>query len=199
MKRRHTMKVGLIQALILGAALAHAPAAGQMQVEAGGGLTVGNHSASFAGMDVVPAVSVDVVVQRQMLSSIAVYGGFSRTSFGCEEGFCKDQDPAITIVGNHGVLGVEWSPSGMEQSPARPWLRAGAMFGSTRAGTLGDDPEPGIGIHMAVGLSVGSGQFLFVPGFSYKRMAATQGDDKGHATAVSVDLGFAYRIGGGGG
>ena len=193
------MKVGVFQALILGAALAHAPAVGQMQVEARGGLTVGSHSASFAGLDIVPAVSFDVVVRRQMLSSVAVYGGFFRTSFGCEEGYCLEQEPAIRIVGNHGVLGVEWGPASMAESPAQPWLRAGAMYGSTKAGTIGDDPKPGIGFHVAAGLSVGSGQFRFLPGVTYKRMGATQGDDTGHATAVSVDVGFAYRIGGGGG
>lgn len=201
MKRRYMMRVGMIQTLVLGAALAHAPAAaqtGQMQAEVRGGLTVGTHSLSGAGLELTPAVSFDVVVRRQVLSSVAVYGGFFRTSFGCEEGFCYEQDPSITIVGTHGVLGLEWGPAGMEDSPAKPWVRAGVMYGSTKAGTVGDDPEPGIGIHGAAGLSVGSGNFLFMPGLSYRRMAATQGDDKGHAVALAVDLGFAYRIGGGG-
>ena len=193
----------VIQVLIMGVVLAHAPAAaqtGQMQVEVRGGLTVGSITGSGAALDVVPAVSLDVVVRRQILQSIAVYGGYVRTSFGCEEGFCLDREPSITVVGNHGVLGVEWDPPGMEQIGVQPWVRAGAMFGTTRAGTIGDDPwEPGIGVHVAVGLSVGSGTFRFLPGVSYRWMSATQGDDKGHAVAVAVDLGFAYRIGGGGG
>lgn len=187
----------VFQVLILGAALAHAPAAGQMQVEARGGLTVGSHSLSGAALEIVPAVSLDVIVRRQVLQSIAVYGGFIRTSFGCEEGFCVDQDPSITVVGNHGVLGAEWSPPGMTESAVQPWVRAGLMFGSTRAGTLGNDPDPGIGIHGAAGLSVGSGQFRFLPGVSYRWMSANQGADKGNAVAIAVDLGFAYRLGGG--
>ena len=187
----------VLQVLVLGAALAHAPAAGQIQVEARGGLTVGSHSLSGAALDIVPAVSLDVMVRRQIVESISVYGGFIRTSFGCEEGFCVDQEPSITVVGNHGVLGAEWAPAGMSESPARPWVRLGVMFGSTKAGTLGHDPNPGIGIHGAAGLSVGSGQFRFLPGVSYRWMSANQEDDKGHAVAVAVDVGFAYRLGGG--
>jgi hypothetical protein len=141
---------------------------------------------------------MDVVVRRQILPAFGVYGGYFRTSFGCEEGYCKDRDPSITVVGNHGVLGVEWGPPGMKQSAAIPWVRGGVMFGSTRAGTEGDDPEPGIGFHVAAGLTVGSGHFRFMPGLSYRRMSATQGADKGHATALAADLGFAYQLGGGG-
>lgn len=189
-----------IRVLILAVALAHAPAAAQMQVEARGGLTVGNHTAHHSGLDIVPGVSVDVVIRRQILRSLAVYGGYFRTSFGCEESFCLDKD--ITVVGNHGALGAEWSPPGMEERPARPWVRAGIMFGSTEAldakVPLDVPADPGIGFHMAAGLSVGSGRFRFLPGVSYRRLAATQGDDEATAVAVAVDVGFAYRLGGGG-
>jgi len=191
------MRGRVIGILVLGAALAHAPAAAQMQVEARGGVTVGNHTANHSGLDIVPGVSLDVVIRREILRSVAVYGGYFRTSFGCEEGFCVDKD--ITVVGNHGALGVEWAPPGMEERPAQPWVRAGVMFGSTKAGTLGEDsPEAGIGFHMAAGLSVGSGQFRFLPGVSYRRLSATQGETTGHAVALAVDFGFAYRLGGGG-
>ena len=193
----------MIHALLLGAALTHGSAAaqtGQMQVEARGGLTIGSHSASAAGLEIVPALSFDIVIRRQILESIAAYGGFFRTSFGCEseESFCANQDPSITIVGTHGVVGVEWGPPGMGRTGIQPWVRGGLMYGSTKAGTLGGAPQPGIGIHAAGGLSVGSGQFRFLPGLSYRRMSATQeGDSDAHAVALAVDLGFAYRIGGG--
>lgn len=189
-----------IRVLILGAALAHAPAAAQMQVEARGGLTVGNHTAHYSGLELAPGVSVDVVIRRQILRSLAVYGGYFRTSFGCEVAYCEGLD--MTVVGNHGALGAEWSPPGMEERPAQPWVRAGVMFGSTEA-TSAERPldvpaDPGIGFHMAAGLSVGSGRFRFLPGVSYRRLSATQGDDEATAVAVAVDVGFAYRLGGGG-
>lgn len=179
--------------LVLAAALAHAPAAaqtGQMQAELRGGITVGNHTAHYSGLDIVPGLSLDVVVRRQIHSSFALYGGYFRTAFGCEEGYCEDRDPKISVVGNHGVLGVEWNAR-------KPWIRGGIMFGSTRAGELGGDPSPGMGFHAAAGLTVGTGQFRFLPGLSYRWMSATQGDSEVHAVALAVDLGFAYSLGGG--
>ena len=184
------MNKRLIQALILGAALVPGWASGQMQAEVRGGLTIGSHSGSYAALEIEPSISMDVVVRQQVHPRFAVFGGYFRTAFGCEDGICKDQDPAITIVGNHGVLGVEWGSGG-------PWLRTGLMLGTTKAGTRGDPPTIGIGIHAAGGLTVGSGGFRFLPGFSFRRMAATSESDDDHAVAIALDLGFAYQIRGG--
>ena len=180
----------LIQTLLLGAALAHGSASGQMQAEVRGGLTIGSNSGSAAALEIAPSISFDVVVRRQILPSFAVFGGYFRTAFGCKDGFCKDQDPAITFVGNHGVLGVEWGSGG-------PWLRTGLMLGTTGAGSLGDPPSIGIGVHAAGGLSVGSGRFRFLPGLSYRWMAMKSASDDDHAVALSLDVGFAYQLGGG--
>lgn len=185
-----TMNRRLILPLILGVALAPGSASGQMQAEVRGGLTIGSHSGSYAALDIAPSISMDVVVRRQIHPRFAVFGGYFRTAFGCEEGICKDQDPSITVVGNHGVLGVEWGSGG-------PWLRTGLMLGTTRAGTRGDSPTMGIGMHAAGGLTVGSGGFRFLPGLSYRWMKATSASDDDHAVALSLDLGFAYQFMGG--
>ena len=100
------------------ALMVHGTAGAQMQAEVRGGLTVGSHSASAAALDIAPAVSFDVALKRQVTPSIAVFGGFFRTAFGCEEGFCKERN--LTVVGNHGALGAEWGAAGA-------WLRAGAV------------------------------------------------------------------------
>ena len=184
------MKRRLIQTLILAAAFAHGTASGQMQAEVRGGLTIGSHSGSFAALDIAPSISFDAVVRRQIHARFAVFGGYARTAFGCEEGFCKDQDPGITIVGNHGVLGVEWGSGG-------PWLRTGVLVGTTGAGSLGDPPTIGIGVHAAGGLTVGSGSFRFLPGLSWRRMPATSETDDDYAVAMSLDIGFAYQLMGG--
>ena len=97
---KRTMVAAL--ATLAGSGLTPASAAGQMQAEVRGGLTVGSHSGSAAALDIAPAVSFDVVVKRQMMPSIAVFGGFFRTAFGCREGFCKDRE--IVVVGNHGCV-----------------------------------------------------------------------------------------------
>lgn len=181
-----------IQALIVGAALAHGSASAQTQAEVRGGLTVGSNSGSFAALDIAPSISFDVVVRRQIMPSFAVFGGYYRTAFGCNEGYCKEADPSVTFVGNHGVLGVEWGSGG-------PWLRGGLMLGTLAEGSgRGDAAEVGIGFHGAAGLTVGSGRFRFLPGLSLRRMAMKSESDDDHGTAISLDVGFAYQIMGGG-
>ncbi len=189
MRARGVVRTAAWAALLAGAALAPGRAGAQMQAEVRGGLTVGSHSGSAAALDIAPAMSFDVVVKRQMTPSVAVFGGFFRTSFGCEEGFCKDRD--IVVVGNHGALGAEWAGG-------TPWVRAGLLFGTTQAGTLGEDPEPGMGLHAAAGLAIGSGRFRFLPGVSYRWLSAGTASAADHAVALALDLGFGISMGGGG-
>lgn len=175
-------------ATLAGAMLAHGSASAQMQAEVRGGLTVGSHSASAAALDIAPAVSFDVVLKRQVTPAIAVFGGFFRTAFGCEEGFCKDRN--LTVVGNHAALGGEWGGAGA-------WLRAGVLFGSTRVGTEGEPADLGLGAHAAAGLNIGIGRLRFLPGVSYRWMSAATASSTDHAIALALDLGFGIRIGGG--
>ena len=176
-------------ASLAGAGFTPASAVAQMQAEVRGGLTVGSHSGSAAALDIAPAVSFDVVVKRQMMPSIAVFGGFFRTAFGCREGFCKDRE--IVVVGNHGALGAEWSHGA-------PWIRAGVLFGTTQAGNEGEAPEAGIGLHAAAGLAIGAGRFRFLPGVSYRWLSASTPSSSDHAVALALDLGFSIQMSGGG-
>jgi len=159
---------------------------GTIQVEARGGLTVGSHTASWAALDIAPAVSFDLVVRRQMWPSFALFAGYYRTAFGCEEGYCTGRD--ITVTGNHGAFGAEWGSGGA-------WLRLGALFGTTSAGTDGDDPEMGAGILGAAGLTVGSGRVRFLPGVSYRWMSANSASDADSAIALALDIGFRVHWG----
>lgn len=189
MRTHNTKSARIVLAALAGAALTPAAATAQIQAEVRGGLTVGSHSASAAALDIAPAISFDVVVKRQMIPALAIFGGFFRTAFGCEEGFCTDRE--ILVVGNHGALGAEWS-GGV------PWVRAGLLFGTTRAGTEGETPEIGAGIHASAGLSIGSGRFRFLPGVSYRWLSASTASASDHAVALALDLGFGIRMGGGG-
>ena len=218
----HSIRRGSVGAALIalvGVVAAHLPAAAQsqemLQVEVRTGITAGNHSGSAAAFDFAPKLSFDLVFRRQVAPGIGAYGGFLRTSFGCnqEGSFCDQvgEAPQLRLVGNHIVIGGEWSPAGMADATARPWIRAGVMYGSAGMTRGADhdaethpDPEMGIGIHTAVGLNVGKGPFLFVPGLTRRRMAASQpgegGDnvaDDATASAYSIDLAIAYRIGGG--
>lgn len=159
-----------------------------MQVEFRAGLTVGSHSGSAAALDIDPSLSFDLAVRRQMWPRIALFAGYYRTSFGCEEGYCADQD--IGVTGNHAAVGAEWGSGG-------PWLRLGLMAGVASAGTDGDASSFGVGVLGAGGLRIGSGRLQFMPGISYRWMSANTASESDQAVALALDVGLAYRIGGG--
>ena len=98
-----SLPAGLI-AMALGAVLVHSPAAGQTHAEIRGGLMVGSHTGTAAGLDFAPALSYEALVMRQITPRLSVYGGYVRSAFGCEEGFCIEQD--LIVTGTHGVLGA---------------------------------------------------------------------------------------------
>ncbi len=173
-------------ALALGAVLVHSPAAGQTQAELRAGYTVGSHSGTAAGLDMAPALSFEALVIRRITPLLSVYGGYARTAFGCEEGFCLDRD--LTVTGNHGVLGAEarkdWA-----------WLRLGVLWGVTEVGTEGESPDMGPGIHAGAGFTLGSGRIRLKPGLSYRWLSAKTPSTSDHAVALAGELGVAIRFG----
>lgn len=167
---------------------------GDSEAEVRTGLSVGSHSASGAALDIVPKISVDVVFKRRVNSSWAAFGGYYRTAFGCEEGFCTGLDPAI--VGNHAVLGAEWAPD-VPGLRGQPWARGGVLFGSTEAGMGGDAPQFGPGIDVGAGAVVSFGRLLLLPGVSYRWLSANTTSRSAHAVALSMQLGLGIKLTGG--
>lgn len=174
-------------ALCLVMTLVPAAAIGQTHAELRGAYTIGSHTATAAGLEMVPAISFEVLASRQISPLFSVYGGYARTSFGCEEGFCVDLNPKIT--GNHGVLGAQ-------AHKAWAWARLGVLFGKTEVGSGGEAPDMGPGLHIAVGGLVGTGRFQLLPGVSYRWMAASIPSSSDHAIALGLDVGVRYRLGG---
>ena len=157
----------------------------RLELEVRGGLTVGSLSDSQGALDIAPKPSFDVLARVQATPSVAIVGGFFRTSFGCEEGFCFDRD--ITVLGTHGGVGGEWSAGSF-------WTRGLLLLGTTRAGTRGPDPSLGGGVHLGAGLSVSAGRFRFLPGASYRWLSASVEDSGAHAVALSLDLGVSFNL-----
>jgi hypothetical protein len=177
---------GSLGVALLGGLMLHGAASAQTHVEMWGGLTVGSHTATAAGLDVAPALSIEALVVRQLSPWLGIYGGYVHTAFGCEEGFCLDR--GLTVTGDHAVLGGE-------VRRGRPWLRVGLLFGVAEVGTEGEAPEAGVGIHAGAGLTVGAGRVRFLPGFSYRWMAASTTSSSAHAVALALDLGVGVRLG----
>ena len=185
---------------IAGCALAPGSAAAQMPdwlgrvgVEVRGGMSVGNHSESAAALEIVPKPSFDVVLKREIIPTLSVFGGYYQTTFGCGEGFCTGRD--ISIAGNHGALGAEWVPD-LPQLALGPWLRGGLLVGTTRAGTEGEVPDIGIGFEVGAGLQRDFGRWSALPGVSYRYLTANTPSSPAHAIALSAHLGIAIQLGG---
>lgn len=186
---------------IVGSALAPGSAAAQMPdwlgragVEVRGGVSIGNHSESSAKVDFAPEPSFDLVLKREIVPTLSVFGGYYRTTFGCVEGFCTDRD--ISIVGNHGALGAQWVPD-LPQLAMGPWLRTGLLVGTTRAGTEGDSPDIGFGFEFGGGLLADFGRMSFLPGVAYRYLTANTLSSSAYAVALSAHLGIAIELGGG--
>lgn len=172
-------------ALVFGALVGHGSATGQTIAELRGGYTVGSHSGTAAGLDNAPKISYEALVIHRLTPLFSVYGGFARTSFGCEEGFCLDRD--LTVTGNNGILGAE-------ARLAAAWLRLGLLFGKTEVGTEGEAPDMGPGIHVGAGFTLGTGRISLRPGVSIRRMAASTPSSSDHAVALSAEIGVGFRF-----
>jgi hypothetical protein len=172
-------------ALTIGMAVGSGPAAGQTHAEGWGGFAVGSYTATAAGLDLAPRLSFQAVVYRGMTPRLGLYGGYARTAFGCEEGFCLDR--SLTVTGNHGLLGVQVGDQG-------PWVRLGLMLGTVAVGSEGEAADLGAGIHGAAGLTLGAGRLRFLPALSYRWLSANDALGSGHAVAMALELGVRYRL-----
>jgi hypothetical protein len=174
-------------AAALGVILFPQTALAQLHIELRGGAAVGNHTATAAGLDFVPKPYFEGLVVRRIKPRYSLYGGYARTAFGCQEGFCVDRD--LTVTGSHGLLGVEgrrgWA-----------WVRLGVLWGTTEVGTEGAPTDPGLGIHTGAGFVLGSGRITFLPGVSYRWLSAKTPSSSDHAAVLVADLGVAIRLAG---
>jgi hypothetical protein len=175
-----------LMAVVLGAVLVHSPAAGQTHAEFRGGISVGSHTATAAGFDVVPRFSYEALIMRRITPRFSAYGGYVGTAFGCEEGFCTDRE--LTVTGSHGVLGGE-----ARAGPS--WLRLGLLLGVTEVGTEGESADLGAGFHAGLGFTFGSDRVSLIPGLSYRWFSANTSSSSDHAVAVTLDLGVGIRLG----
>ena len=160
---------------------------GGLRVEMLGGMTIGSHTESAAGLDMAPSASFGIGASMGVWRpDFAVFAAFQRAAFGCEEGYCVNA--GHTVAGNHGAVGVEWAPS-------RAWMRAGLLLGVVKAGDVGSNF--GIGVLGAGGFTAGTGKLRFKPGVSYRWMqAATEAEPDAKAIALGLEIGLDYLLGG---
>ena len=184
-------------ALILALAMASPVEAQRYTVAVNGGAAIGNWTEASSGLETLPGPSFGAVLDARLLERVSGYGAFTRSSFGCEEGFCTGQD--VTLISQGVVLGGRWSPEVPWGGPG-VWARAGLAVQWLQVQREGADTETtdaGVGFDVGLGADIGLGdRFVLRPGVAYRRHgASTTGGDE-HVAVLTAELGLAVRLGG---
>ena len=178
----------MLAAPAIGVAGANLLAAQDVSLELRGGAAIGNYSESGAGLEWEPGPSFAAEAQLEVRPRLAVYAGFARSSFGCEEGFCTDRDATFTAQGI--TAGARWT-SGL------PWVRAGLAWQALELDATGGggSGDMALGFDLGAGVDFSLGRGVRArPGISYRRVGSSLDDEDGHFTLLTLELGAAVRI-----
>lgn len=186
------MLVPAAAVLLAAPAQAQAQAQRGLAVEVRGGASAGNYAASASDFTFAPKPSFGVAAAYGVTERLGVYAGYSRSSFGCETGFCAGCGVGFTSQGVD--AGVELRLP----LPAAPWVRAGMVahaleYDGTQvaAGGAGEETS-GVGFSAGGGVELRLGRRLsLTPGVRYVRYGAA--DDGGVAMLVG-DVGLKIRM-----
>jgi len=159
-------------------------ASAQVTLDVKNALTIGALSSSEAGLEAKPGWSLEASLGYGVNPSLTVFGGYARTAFGCDEGFCSGID--VKVSGNHGLLGLE-------VNKGAPFARVALLYGKTSV-TGSDDAEAGLGVRLGIGGSFG-GSVRIRPGISFSWMDASTADLSANAAAFSFGLGVLIPLG----
>lgn len=175
------------------AALCAGPAAAQLSVELRGGAGAGAHEGTRAGFQAEPGSAISLRAGFAPVPAAELYVGYSRTAFGCAEGFCEGIEPTFTSRG--GEAGVRLA------LPLRIWVRGGIALQTLAVTGTRDETPFSESADRAVGVAAGAGLGLPVstrisltPGIGYLRFRArTQGAEDAVAV-LTGDLGVRIRF-----
>jgi hypothetical protein len=175
---------------LLGFGAGPAPGAAQrFTVELAAGPAVGNYSETGAGLELEAGPAFTALVEARLQESITGYIGFTRSSFGCVEGFCIDRDVTLTSQGV--VLGGRWAPG-------LPWVRAGVTVQALDVDAVGasESADAGFGWDLGAGLDIRvHGPIRVRPGLTYPHHGASTDLGDGHVAIFAFQLGVAVRLG----
>lgn len=168
--------------LVLLAVLLAAPihASAQIEVEARGGIAIGSHSTTLAGLDIAPRPATDLLVKLNR-GRYSILAAGSVGWFGCTEGFC-DGPSTVNVRHVSGALGAE-----ARLGPV--WLRSGGGMAQTQLRT---ESAFGPTVFASAGWRAAVSGFLLTPGATYRWTR----DGDSETVALSAELGISYRIGG---
>lgn len=161
------------------------PAAAQFAIEVRGGAAVGNHVPAAAGLEAIPGPSYAVQAEYQGWPIASIYASVSRSSFGCEEGFCTDNTATVTTMGYGAGVRIH--------SARLPWVRAGAILydASVDAENGSKAVNAAPGYEMAAGFTIPLGPAVrILPGAFFR---SQPGDER--TTVIGAEIGLQVSFG----
>jgi len=164
-----------------------------LAVELRGGAAAGSYAEAQADFELAPEPSIGATVSYAPSRLLGFYAGYSRSSFGCDGGFCASRGMTFTSQG------VDAGVRLTLPVPAGPWVRAGIVSHSLRyesapaEGTAQEgEAASGFGLEAGAGVEVRLGRRLsLTPGLRYVRYGAA--DEDGVAMVVG-DVGLRIRL-----
>ena len=165
----------LITALAAVASLvAGSEARAQLSIEVRGAAAVGAYEVTGAGLQTVPGPAFGATLGYAVRPTVEVFAGYSRATFGCDEGFCAGVEPTFTSAGAEAGARVEL--------PARLWVRGGLALQSLAvdAENADDSSDAALGVKVGAGFAFPLGRRISItPGFDYTRFTTNLdgGDD----------------------
>ncbi|HYW06253.1 MAG TPA: porin family protein [Longimicrobium sp.] len=182
-RRAATVLVGL-------ASLAAAPRAhAQLTVELRGGAAIGAYEATTAGLQTVPGPAFGATLGYSVRPNLELFAGYSRASFGCNQGFCDTVRPTFTAAGAEAGVRVEL--------PARIWVRGALAMQSLGADSDAADEtsDAGVGLKVGAGLGFPLGRRISVtPGVEYTRFNTNLDDGDDGVGVLTAGLGLRLRF-----
>ncbi len=148
------------------------------------GTTVGSHTATSAGLELLPGPSIGVLVELSAMGPLGVYVGLVQTTFGCDSGFCTDRDVVITGRSASGGIALRRGSG---------WTRLGLLYGVVQPDTQSSS-SAGLGLDGSVGFEFRVGRVNLSPGIVLRRHNGGGAPDSERAVSLGIELGLALLL-----
>lgn len=170
-----------------------------VEVRLGVGFPTGDFANREPGIQAESGLTLAAGAAVHVTRRLALFGGYSRTRFGCTR--CAEQGLDTDVTDTGGDFGLQV----ILPAPIRglgPWIRAGGVYHQISfSGTQGElSSDPALGFEVGGGISLSLLRaFRLTPGVRYRTYSAELdlgglGEETVDVSHVLVDVGLSYRF-----
>lgn len=170
-----------------------------VEVRAGAGIPTGDFANREPGIQAESGLMVGAGAAVHISRRFALFGGYSRTRFGCPR--CGEQGLDADVTDTGGDFGLQVIlPASIRG--LGPWIRAGGVYHQISfSGTQGElSSDPALGFEVGGGISLSLLRVIrLTPGVRYRTYSAELdlgglGEETVDVSHVLVDVGLSYRF-----